>query len=164
VKAARPGTVVLIGVAASVVGWALLKLWEDRGGVLPPVPWTALAGTVALAIAVVAAGLPVRRWQSGRRLTRLDPLVAARTVVLAKAAAYGGALLVGWYAAQALAILPDVVGARRARLLLAALSALAAVAVAGAGLLVQHWCRLPPNGSDDSDDSEDRQDREPGAA
>lgn len=158
-KAARPGTAVLIAVVAGAVGWYGLTLWEDSGGLAPPVPWTALAGLVALAVAVVAAGLPVYRWRAGQRRTRLDPLVAARTVVFAKAAVYGGALLAGWYAAQALVVLPDLVGARRPRLVLAALCGLAAVAVVAAGFLVQHWCTLPPRDEDDQPE----QDR-PGAA
>ena len=152
-KAARPGTAVLVALVTTGLGWYALKLVQDNGGTSPPVPWTALAGVVARAVAVVAAGLPVYRWQTGRRTTRLDPLVAARTVVFAKAAVYGGALLSGWYAAQALAVLPDVVGVRRTRLLLAALAAVAAVAVAGAGLLVQHWCTLPPRDDDQGDDA-----------
>ena len=158
-KAARPGTAVLVALVTGAVGWYALRLWEDSGRLLPQVPWTALAGMVALAVAVVATGLPVYRWRSGRRETRLDPLVAARTVVFAKAAVYGGALLAGWYAAQALVVLPDVVGARRTRLILAALCAAAAVAVTAAGFLVQHWCTLPPRDEDDAGE----QDR-PGAA
>ena len=158
-KAARPGTAVLIAAVTAGAGWYALKLWEDSGRVAPPVPWTALAGLVALAVAVAAAGLPVYRWRSGRRETRLDPLVAARTVVLAKSAIYGGALLAGWYAAQALAVLPDVIGARRTRLVLAAFCAVAAFAVVVTGLLVQHWCTLPPRDEDDEDHHE-----RPGAA
>lgn len=158
-KAARPGTAVLIAVAMTAAGWYGLGVWEGRGGIAPPVPWTALAGVVALAIAVVAAGLPVYRWRSGRSQVRLDPLVAARTVVFAKAAIYGGALVFGWYAAQALAVLPDVIGARRTRLVLASLCAVAAVLVVVAGFLVQHWCTLPPQDKDEKDD-----DARPGAA
>jgi uncharacterized membrane protein YgcG len=112
-------------------------------------PWTAVAGTAALAVAVVAAGLPVRRWMTGRRDAPLDPLVAARTVVLAKAAAYGGALLAGWYAAQALVIVPDLVGVPRTRFLLATGAAAAAIAVCAAGFVVQRWCRVPPDDGPD---------------
>lgn len=84
----------------------------------------------------------------------MDPLVAARTVVLAKAAAYGGAVLAGWYAGQGLALLPDLVGVRRTRFVVAGICVLAAVALAGSGLLVQRWCRVPPS-DDDRDDPED---------
>ena len=149
-RAARPGSIVLVGISTAVLGWLGLRLWVDRGGLLPSVPWTALAAIVALSIAVLAAGQPVRRWRDGDRRTRLDPLVAARTVVLAKAAAYTGAVVAGWYLAQALAVLPDLVGSRRVRLLLAALCTLAAIGVSTAGLLVQHWCRLPPDDGEDS--------------
>lgn len=147
-KPARWPSLVLIALVTGVVGWLFLHAWTGNGHEPLPLPWTAVAGTVALAIAVIAAGLPVRQWQRGHRDRDLDPLVAARTVVLAKAAAYGGAVLAGWYAAQALSILPDVVGARRIRLLLAVLAFLAACGVAAAGLVVQHWCRIPPSDED----------------
>jgi len=156
VKPARATSVILTGVVAGVVGWLILRAWLDNGHEPLPLPWTAVAGTLGLVVAVIAAGLPVRRWQQGRRDHALDPLVAARTVVLAKAAAYGGAVLAGWYAAQALTILPDVVGARRTRLLLASLAFLAACCVSVAGMVVQHWCRLPP--PDDEDQEGDRDD------
>jgi Protein of unknown function (DUF3180) len=155
VKPARATSVVLTAVVAGVVGWLVLRAWLDNGHEPLPLPWTAVAGTLGLVVAVIAAGLPVRRWQQGRRDRALDPLVAARTVVLAKAAAYGGAVLAGWYAAQALTILPDVVGARRTRLLLSSLAFLAACGLSVAGMVVQHWCRLPPTDEDQQGDRDD---------
>ncbi len=142
---ARVSTAAVLGIAVAVLGWAGLRIWTRSGGTYVPLPWTAVVGTAMLAVAVVAAGLPVRRWMSGRRDRPLDPLVAARTVVLAKAAAYGGALLAGWYAAQALVILPDLVGTRRTRFVLAVAATLAAVGVCVAGFVVQRWCRVPPD-------------------
>jgi hypothetical protein len=150
VSPARAGQVALIAVVSTAASWLLLDTWTGSGQEPPPLPWTAVAGTFALAIAVVSLGVPVRRWVAGRRDRPLDPLYAARAFVLAKAAAFGGAVLTGWYLGQALALLPDVVGARRAKLLLALAAAVAAVAVSAAGLLVQRWCRVPP-----SDDDED---------
>lgn len=147
---ARVWTVVVVAVLATATGWVLLEAWTGSGHEPLPLPWTAVAGTAALAVVVVSAGLPVRRWVRGSAERPLDPLVAARTAVLAKAAAYGGALLAGWYAAQWLSILPHLGGARRTRFTLAVLAMLAAVAVAAAGLLVQRWCRVPP--SDDDQD------------
>lgn len=146
---ARIGQVALIAVLATAASWALLDLWAGSGGDPLPLPWTAVAGTVALAIAVVSLGVPVRRWVAGRRDRPLDPLYAARAFVLAKAAAYGGAVLTGWYAGQALSLLPDVVGVRRERLVMAALAAAAAVGIIVAGLVVQRWCRVPPSDDDD---------------
>jgi hypothetical protein len=155
VRPARVSSAVLLAVVVAALGWLGLDRWTRGGGTYVPLPWTAVAGTAALAVAVVAAGLPVRRWVTGRRDRPLDPLVAARTVVLAKAAAYGGALLAGWYAAQALVIVPDLVGVRRTRFLLAVAATVAAAGVAAAGFVVQRWCRVPPE-DDDPDGGDGR--------
>jgi hypothetical protein len=153
VAPARLGQVALIAVLSTAGAWLLMDTWAGSGQEPLPLPWTAVAGTAALAVAIVSLGVPVRRWVAGRRDRPLDPLYAARAFVLAKAAAYGGAVLTGWYLGQALALLPDVVGARRSKLLLALAAAVAAVAVSAAGLLVQRWCRVPP--SDDDEDPTD---------
>ncbi len=153
---ARLPRVFALAVVAGVLAWCLLRTWRNRTDHLMPLPWTAVVGTAALAVVVVSAGLPVRRWVRGRRDRRLDPLTAARTVVLAQAAAYGGALLIGWYGAQAAVILPDLPGPRQDHFVLAVAATLAAVAVVGSGLLVQRWCRLdPPEGQDPEDDPVD---------
>ena len=149
---ARLPAMILLAAATTALAWTFLDLWHDNGGTSLPLPWTAVAGTAALVIVVIAAGLPVRRWVRGRRDRPLDPLVAARTVVLAKAAAYGGSLLTGWYAAQALALAPDLMGERLTRFVLALVAGLFAVGIAVAGLVVQRWCRVPPSDSDDLDD------------
>jgi hypothetical protein len=156
VTPARPLVVFLLGLVASAVGWLGLDLWDSRGGMAPPLPWTAALGTLVLGAGVVAAGLPVRRWVSGRRERGLDPLMAARTVVLAKAAAYGGAVLTGWYAAQGLIVLPDLVGDRRTRFIVAGICTATAIALAVAGLVVQRWCRIPPSDDDDGDKDDRR--------
>jgi hypothetical protein len=150
------GLPLALELAASTVGAldldtlaASLDSQLDLAGPPLPLPWTAVAGTAALAVAVVSLGVPVRRWVAGRRDRPLDPLYVARAFVLAKAAAYGGALLAGWYAGQALALLPDVVGTRRTKLLMALLAVVAAIAVSVAGLVVQRWCRVPPSDDDE---------------
>lgn len=145
---ARPVVVLLLGLASTAASWFGLDLWDSRGGLPPPLPWTAALGTFALSAAVISAGLPVRRWVSGRRERPVDPLMAARTVVFAKAAAYGGAVLAGWYAGQGLVLVPDLVGARRSRLIVAGLCFLTAIALAVSGLVVQRWCRVPPSDGD----------------
>lgn len=151
---ARAGQVALIAVVTTAASWLLLDTLAGSGREPLPLPWTAVAGTAALAIAVVSLGVPVRRWVSGRRDRPLDPLYAARAFVLAKAAAYGGAVLTGWYVGQALALLPDLIGARRSTFFLALLAAVAAVAISVAGLVVQRWCRVPPSDDDDRADGD----------
>jgi len=157
-KAARIGTTVLIGVVSTAICWVLLDTWTGQGNEAPPLPWTAVFGTVALLLVVIAAGLPMRRWQrtdpSDRGGVRrgIDPLVAARTAVLAKAAAYGGALILGWYLSQGLILLPDLLGDRTSRFVIALIAAAAAVALSVAGFVVQRWCRVPPDDDDSNGD------------
>jgi hypothetical protein len=142
---ARLRGVVLAAIAVGVAAWAVLGALQGVDG-SPPLstPWTAPAGILILAGVILVAGLEVRRWVAGRRERPLDPLVAARIAVLAKASAYTGGMLVGWYAAQAVVLLlPGLVGDRRGRFIISLVSALAAVALAVAGLLAQRWCRRP---------------------
>jgi hypothetical protein len=148
---ARISTALLTAVVSAAVCWVVLDIWTGSGGNPLPLSWSAVAVTIALVALVVAAGLPVRRWVRGRRDRALDPLVAARTAVLAKAAAYGGAVMVGWYLSQGLLILPDLVGARRERFVIALVAAVSAVGVSVAGFVVQHWCRIPPDDGDTPD-------------
>jgi hypothetical protein len=148
---ARLRTVVLLAAAVGVGAWAVLDAREASGGAVPPVPWTAAVAVGLLAVAVLVSGLEVRRWVAGRRERPMDPLVAARVAVFAKAAAYAGGALVGWYLAQAVVVLPDVVGERRTRLLLALVSAVGSGLLAAAGLVAQRWCRRPPDESDGDD-------------
>ncbi|MEE2570288.1 DUF3180 domain-containing protein [Pseudarthrobacter sp. J64] len=78
----------------------------------------------------------------------LDPLLAARTVVLAQACAYAGTVLLGWHAGiflDQLRVWSLGVGADIAWLALAmAGGGLAMIAV---GLLVEWFCRIPPDDS-----------------
>lgn len=145
---ARLRPVLAVLAVVGLVAWALLDAREGAGGTPPPTPWTATVAVALLAVAVLVSGLEVRRWVTGRRARPLDPLVAARIAVLAKAAAYTGGALAGWYLAQAAVILPDLVGVRRTRFVVALVSALVAGVLSGAGFLVQHWCRRPPRDDD----------------
>ena len=142
---ARVVSALLIALVSVTVCWVGLDIWIDSGRDPLPLSWPAVVATVALVAVVIAAGLPVRKWVNGKRDRALDPLVAARTAVLAKASAYGGAALVGWYLSQGLLLLPDLVGARRERFVIALIAAAAAVGVSVAGFVVQHWCRVPPD-------------------
>ena len=133
------------GVAA-VLGFVVARWVESSGGSPLPVPWSALAGMVAIAAGVVIVAWPVRRWNHGDRSRRLDPLRAARAAVLAKAASLSGAILVGWFAGQGAAALGDLtIEPRRGRFVLAMVAVLVATLVLVAGLVGQRWCRRPPD-------------------
>jgi hypothetical protein len=143
VKPARVPSAVLTALLTAGLAWFVLDLWTRQGGRLLPLPWFAAAAIAVVAGVVGVLGWEVRRSVRGQRRAPLDPLFAARVVVLAKAAVFGGAVLAGWYAAQGLVVLFNVSGLRRERLLVAGVTALAAVALSVAGFLAQRWCRLP---------------------
>nr|WP_269329483.1 DUF3180 domain-containing protein [Kineosporia babensis] len=152
----------MIGVVSTAVCWVLLDTWTGQGHQAPPLPWTAVAGLVVLVLVMIAAGLPMRRWQRTAPAERsgvrrpIDPLVAARTAVLAKAAAYGGALILGWYLGQGLVLLPDLLGDRLTRFVTALVAAAGALALSVAGFVVQRWCRVPPDDEDQPRDPSER--------
>lgn len=146
----RSRPLLLGAVVLAVLTWLGLRSWSSTGHELPALPWTAPAVMALTAVAVLVAGIPVRRWTRGTRTRPLDPLVAARTVVLAKAAQYAGALLTGWYAGQALVLLSTLdVEPRRSMLLRAVVSVATAVAVWVAGWLVERFCRVDRRGGQD---------------
>jgi hypothetical protein len=148
VRPARLLTALAVAVITTGVGWFLLDAWAGRGGDPPPVPWTAPLAVAGLALAVIASGLPVRRWLRGTSQRPPNMLIAARTAMLAKAAVYVGAVLTGWYAAQALIVLPRLAGARRTRFAEAVVTVICAIGLVVAGWLVQRWCTLPPDDQD----------------
>ena len=155
-KPVRASSAVLTALVTAVVAWIALDLWTGQGGRLLPLPWFAAIAIAAVAAVVLVLGWEVRRSVRGQRNLPLDPLFAARVVVLAKAAIYGGGVLAGWYAAQALILFSNVSGLRRERLVVAGVTALAAVVLTVAGLIAQRWCRLPdddePLGRDGDED------------
>jgi hypothetical protein len=151
----RARTLLLVSAVVLGLGWMILELWTTGDGTFLPLPVTAAVGGYLLAVVVILVGIPVRRWARGDRSRPLNPLAAARTVVLARAAAYAGAVLAGWYLAQGLALLPDLVGTRLERFWVAMVASVGAVLLGTAGLLVQRWCRVPPDDRGPGESSSD---------
>ncbi len=142
-KPTRSWPLLATSAAIAILSGVALRAWSAQGHELPALPWTAPGVMALMTVAVLVAGIPVRRWTRGTRTTPLDPLVAARTVVLAKAAQYAGSLLSGWYAGQAIALVSTMdVQSRRSMLLRAVVSTLTALAVWSAGWLVERFCRV----------------------
>lgn len=166
-RATRWQSLVVAALVTTVVVFALLTVYESRGGSPLPTPWPAMLAMLVIAVAVLVVAWPVRRWTAGRRDRRLDPLRAARAAVLAQAASYCGALLVGWYAGQALVVVGDLgLEPRRDRFVGSVVALLVAVGVVVAGQVAERWCRLPsdPDGPDSGSGTGDLGGRAPGAA
>lgn len=134
-----------IVVVVGLLSWLGWRLYLNNGHLLGPASWVSAVMIVAMAVLVVAAGLPVRRFLRGEARKSLSPIRAARTLVLAQAAALTGAGVLGWYAAQvahALAEL-DLPGYRSLLWKLLALCFASAVLMT-AGMVTQRMCRVDP--------------------
>ncbi|MCC2336511.1 DUF3180 domain-containing protein [Cellulomonas wangsupingiae] len=149
-SATRLRTLVLLAAGVTAVTWWVMRMVVGRGAAIPPdVPRLVVAVELVIAGVVLAMGWAVRQYQRGKHPT-LDPVRAARTAVLAKASCYTGALLTGWYGGQALSLLTDAdVPGNPARATAAGIAVLGAVALAVVGLVVEHWCRIPPPDADE---------------
>ena len=134
-----------IALVVGLVSWLGWRLYLNAGHLLGPASWVSAVVIVAMAVLVVGAGLPVRRFLRGESHKTLSPIRAARTLVLAQAAALTGSAVLGWYAAQVAHALADVdlAGYRALLWRLLALTASSLVLTA-AGMLTQRMCRVDP--------------------
>jgi hypothetical protein len=146
------GVAVVVGVLAG-----MLTMWLDRQGPgMPRVSWLVAAVELIIAAVVFSMGWAVHQFLRGKRPAP-DPIRAARTAVLAKASCYTGALLAGWYGGQMTVYLVDrAVPGSAGRAGAAAIAAGGAVLLAVVGLVVEWFCRVPPEDGD--------KEREPAAA
>jgi hypothetical protein len=152
VRRTSPVALVGIAIAGGVIGW-LLQVGLTAGGApsFQP-PATLYSVLFILAFGLVLLGRPVRRHVRGKAGRRVDPFYAMRVLVLAKASSLAGALLVGAAAAflgyavsrtgsiGVAAFWPDV------------LTGVGALALCVAGLVVEWWCRIPPQDRADQPD------------
>lgn len=138
----------VIAIASGVVGW-LVNNWATRNSL--PAPVLSVLGLLTVALisgATLFLGLRVRRWQQGNRDRELDPIAAARTLVLAQANAYAGSLLLGWHAGIFLDQAPLWSLRPGHSPTWASLAMIAGgVLMISVGLLVERFCRLPPDDS-----------------
>ncbi len=146
----RVSTLVIVALGTAVVAWLALQWWLSSGPSLPHPGWLGLIAMVALAIALLALGWPVKKLRDGTSDRFISPLRAARTLVLAQAGALTGAALTGWYAAGVLVLLPDAdVQSVLSQIWVLLAHGFVAVGLAAAGMVVQSWCRLLPRDEND---------------
>lgn len=139
-----PFALIVTAIAGAVVGW-LLQVGLTAGGASTVIPPATLYSVLfILAFGLLLLGRPVRRLVRGKSQRPVDPFYAMRVLVLAKASGITGALLVGaaasflGYAVSRAgsvavpAFWPDV------------LTGFGALALCIAGLIVEWWCRIPP--------------------
>jgi hypothetical protein len=144
-------SLIALFVSIAALVWGALTLVEDRGGVLPPLSWSAPAGLLALGVVVLVTVLALRsRLRRGDK--RPHPLAMARMAVLGKASAHVGPIVGGLYGGYALVLLPTLdVGDRRDRALLAGGAVLASLMLTAAGLWLERTCRVRGSRRDDDE-------------
>lgn len=146
----RARTLVTLALLASVGGWALTRLVDAYAGRSLPVPWSAPAVMVLLALTIGLWARGTRARLQRRPGTKpLEPIVAARTAALAMAGSRTGAIVAGFYAGVAVALTPYwSIAYTRQLILVALLTVLAAGLVVAASLWLERICRLPPEPPD----------------
>lgn len=143
-----------IAVVTAVLGWLGNQVTERNGLPVPFLHLSSLVTMAAIAVFTLVLGLKVRRWRNGKRDKELNPVLAARTLVLAQACAYAGSLIFGWHAG----VLLDQLILLLYRPGLGALPAVLAMMGGGLimvviGLVVEHFCKLPPEDTDAATDN-----------
>lgn len=139
----RKRDLVLIAVGAGVIAWVVIRA---AYGSLPTLRWFVPLSIGALAVIEATLGVQLRaRIQRHRGAAMVDPLVAARAVALAKASSIVGAIMAGVWGGLLVYAVPrrDMLAAARSDTVVGAVGIVAAVALVGAALWLEHCCRTP---------------------
>lgn len=152
VKPTRVWDLLGIGVVAVVATWLLVRSFY---GSLPPISVFAGGSLYPIALGEMILAFVVRSRIGGSRIgdgpQQLHPITAARAVALAKASALVGAAVTGAWVGFLLHVLPQAATVRAAAddRAGAVVGLVAALALVGAALWLEHCCRTPQDGSDD---------------
>ncbi|MFP3581033.1 DUF3180 domain-containing protein [Arthrobacter sp. fls2-241-R2A-200] len=144
-KAMRPVVLVVMVVIAAVIGWLASTSTVRFSMPTPVLPVSALVTMGVIAGLTLVMGIRVLRWRNGKKKHMLNPILAARTLILAQACAYAGTLLFGWHAGISLDLLG--VGSLRSDqgiLANALLTGGGGVVMIIVGVVVERFCRIPP--------------------
>jgi lysylphosphatidylglycerol synthetase-like protein (DUF2156 family) len=149
VKLTNPLLLLAIAVVLAAVGWIATVLTGRYGLATPVLPLTGLLTMGVIVVLTLVLGIRVLRWRSGKKTKILNPILAAWTLVLAQACAYTGAVLLGWHAGIIIEQL------RLWNLRSNHDITWEALAMAGGGLImvvvglvVERFCRIPPEDGD----------------
>jgi hypothetical protein len=154
-KPLNPLRLMLICVILAVAGWSATVVTSRYGMSTPVLPATALATMGVIVAITLILGIRILRWRnsnkpnSTKKKTMLDPLLAARTLVLAQACAYAGTVLLGWHVGIFLDQLRIwSLRSNQGITWLALAMAGGGLVMIVVGLLVERFCRIPPEDGD----------------
>lgn len=139
----RVRTVGLAAVIAALAGFLGGLIAERAAAGVPSLGWVSVVSLATVAIALLVAGIWVRRTQRRTARRAISGLAALRVLVLAQAGAYAGALLGGWHAGIVVQVAAGGGFGSPTSWNAVAVVAGALILVA-VGFVVQSMCRLPP--------------------
>jgi len=145
VKPVNPFLLIVVGLILAIAGWFATVMTTRYGLATPVLPQTGLVTMGVIVALTLVLGIRVLRWRNGNKKKMLNPILAAWTLVLAQACAYTGSVLLGWHAG----IFVDQL--RLWNLRSDQTLAWQALVMAGGGLvmivvglMVERFCRIPP--------------------
>ena len=154
IKITPPRALAVAALFGALAGWLVVAAANSFDLVAPQVPWTA-----PVALFLIAALVGVIAYTTHQRIhvrrERIEPQRAVAFLVLGKASALAGALVAGGYLTYALMFITrlDAV-APRDRVIKSAVAAVAGIALAVAGLLLERACRVPKSDDEEVEDAE----------
>ena len=162
-KPINPLRLLLIGFILAVAGWSATVVTSRFSMSTPVLPATALATMGVIVAITLILGIRVLKWRNSlngtgaetgtkngtRKRPVLDPLLAARTLVLAQACAYAGTVLLGWHVGIFLDQLRIwSLRSNQGITWLALAMAGGGLVMIVVGLLVERFCKIPPEDGD----------------
>jgi len=149
VKLISPLLLLVIGVALAVLGWLAALIAARYSLDTPVLPLTGLVTMGVIVAVTLVLGIRVLRWRNGKKKKMLNPILAAWTLVLAQACAYTGTMLLGWHAGIFLDHL-RLWNVRSGQAITWETLGMAGggVAMVVVGLVVERFCRIPPEDGD----------------
>jgi hypothetical protein len=147
VKPTRYPALAVILVVAAAASFAVVRFLYSS---LPPLPWTMVPSLLLLALGELYTAVVTRARIRRRPGTKpMEPLVAARLAALGKASAQAAAALAGVLGGLALYLISSLdKPTPRRDFFVSGGTALAALALIVAALVLEHACRVPKGPED----------------
>lgn len=153
----RPAQLAGLALAFLVVGLLVSMIVQRYGLPVPLLPLAAVFSMLAIALLTFLLGWRVHRWKTAKVKKHLDPLLAARTLILAQAGAYAGTVLFGWHLGILLEQLQFLQYSSAVdHVVTAAVMAGGGVVMLVVGLIVERFCRIPPEDDGGADGGKDK--------
>jgi hypothetical protein len=150
VKPTRLPVLAVALIVAAALTWSVVRFLY---GSLPLLPWTMVPSLLLLALGELYTSFVTRARIQRRPDTKpIEPLVAARLAALAKASAHAAAVLAGIFGGMTIYLASSLdKPTPRRDFYVSGGTALAAVALIIAALVLEHACRIPkgPEGEDE---------------